>query len=101
MKPLIYHPGVRREVKEAAAYYRSQQPGLERRFIEQLDRAYKKIRHNPWTGFSSAQETRTLSLRYFRHGVVFKEYVDHIFIFAVCHYSREPDYWLERLEDHK
>ncbi len=47
MKPFQFHPGALEETDNAAAFYKKQQPGLEKRFLEALEDAVARIRRNP------------------------------------------------------
>ena len=97
MKPLIYSTEVDAELADAVDYYDGQKDGLGRRFFLAYLRTLDRIRENPSTGWISAVGTRTQSVERFPYGIVFREAADHIYVAAVCHFSRRENYWIDRI----
>ena len=76
MKPLFFHPDVTHDVKGA----------------------YEAVSLFPktWSPFEYGFKRYILSQ--FPFSVIYKEEEEKIYIIAVMHNSRKPNYWLERLE---
>ena len=99
MKAIRFHPEAEREVYASIRHYDKECRGLGLRFQQAVDRGLAHIREFPQTGIPSAGETRTLTIRPFPYGIVFKEYNDEFRVIAIHHYHRRKDYWVRRLDD--
>jgi toxin ParE1/3/4 len=99
MKRLLFALAAREELDEAVDYYEGQQPGLGSRFAGAVREALDRVLENPSTGILSAKGSRTLRVKRFPYGVVFREYSDYIFIAALCHFSRRENHWADRIAD--
>lgn len=97
MKPVTYLPAVHQELSEAVDHYERRQRGLGEQFFESYLKAIDTLREIPHTGFPSAAGTRSLRIRHFPFGIVFKELEDRVLVIALYHFSRRPDYWHDRL----
>ena len=98
MKPFRFHPAAEQDLHESIQRYDGRYRGLGLRFQQAVDRGLAHIREFPQTGNMSAGKTRTLTIRPFPYGIVFKEYNDEFRIFAIRHYHRRKDYWVHRLD---
>lgn len=90
------------ELEAARLYLESQAPGLGARFIEELDEAFHAIATRPLSfgkveTLPADQPYRRVLLSTFRYAVVFEVLDAEILVVAVSHGSREPNYWLGRL----
>ncbi|GAB6042013.1 type II toxin-antitoxin system RelE/ParE family toxin [Endothiovibrio diazotrophicus] len=99
MKPYRIHRAARREIGAAANYYREKQPGLERRFLDALEDAIRRVRTNPSIHRKVEDDIRKCRLPRFPRfpfGLLFRERLDRIEILAVMHLRRDPGYWKNR-----
>ena len=90
------------EIAEAAAWYAERQPGLEQRFLDEIERVFPEIRVRPraFPPLENAPpdlDLRRAILRRFPYVLVFLELEVEIRLIAVAHTSRRPGYWLDRL----
>lgn len=90
------------EVREAAAWYEEQRPGLASSFLDHLDEALGQIAVAPLSlplhrALSKKLSVRRAFLSRFPYEVVFQVRKDQITIIAVAHSSRRPAYWTGRL----
>ncbi len=104
MKSLRFSPESVEELAEAAAWYASQRPELAEWFLEEIARALKSAQTRPASfprlrDLPSDLVVRRVLLPKFPYVALFLEMDDNIRIIAVAHYKRDPDYWLNRLED--
>ena len=85
------------EEREAAAWYRKENPGLALRFRSELKQTLTRVITNPnqfpLIGF---RERRAL-LAVFPYAVLFETTDDEILVIAIAHTSREPSYWRTRI----
>ncbi|MBD3795616.1 MAG: type II toxin-antitoxin system RelE/ParE family toxin [Epsilonproteobacteria bacterium] len=99
MKQLSFHPDVAVDIKGSFDWYEKELNGLGYAFISELENAYEAILHSPlvWANFEYGFKRYLLSR--FPFSVVYKVTKETIFIIAVMHNSRNPNYWVERIEE--
>ena len=97
MLELWFHPEVSEEVKSAYFWYQEQADGLGDDFIDELEETYRKIIDTPerWSFFQKGFR-RCLLFR-FPFSVIYRQHNDAVYVIAVMHNRRKPDYWLSRL----
>lgn len=95
--PFEYHPDAVAETYAAYHWYAERSPQAAERFWEELQRARTQVSHRPqgWTPYFHG--TRCFQFRNFPYGLVYVELSDKIVALAVCHFSRRPGYWRDRL----
>lgn len=96
MFELTFHPGVANEVRASYDWYQRKANGLGEDFISELESAYQAIIEFPrtWPKFQGGFQ-RFLLAR-FPFSVIYRNNGNLIYIVAVMHNSRKPDYWLKR-----
>ena len=95
MKP-VYTEAARRDLLEAASWYRSQSPPLARRFRDAVNNTVRDILDHPAAFERIDKERRRAVVRVFPYLVSFVWRDDRIIIVAVIHASRNPEYLLRR-----
>lgn len=97
MKPIGFGPEARAEYEEAVSYYESQRAGLGLEFQAVVEEATRLIESNPklHSNYKST-EYRKCVLRRFAYNLFYAELEDRIWIAAVAHHRRRPDYWMGR-----
>jgi plasmid stabilization system protein ParE len=93
---LEFHPEAAAEFEAAADFYHSRQPGLERRFLDSVERCTTKIKAAPQRFRKFDGEIRRALVSVFPYAILFSVSPDRIFVLAVMHCSREPGYWRNR-----
>lgn len=85
------------ELRDAIAYYEAVDLGLGNRFRAAVLSAISLIRQfpNAWPQLSAS--TRRCRAKQFPYGIIYRIKNDQIEIVAVAHFSREPNYWVDRL----
>lgn len=94
---MILHPEARHEFREAALYYERQSAGLGGRFVDAIESGFRQIQRGPFTWRCIRGDIRRFLVKTFPFGIVYACREDQIFILAIMHFKREPDYWLGRL----
>jgi plasmid stabilization system protein ParE len=95
------HRRAAEEIKEAAEWYQARGAGLRRRFLADAWSALERIEADP-TQFPSL-ETLPESPRYrrillddFPYLIVYEQFESEVFVYAVAHASRRPNYCRRR-----
>jgi toxin ParE1/3/4 len=97
MKPVVFHRDAEAELEAAVAWYENQRDGLGRDLREIIELAAAQIRQHP-TRFSKYRQTavRKCRVKRFPYSVYYIEFEEVIWIAAVAHDKRRPDYWASR-----
>jgi toxin ParE1/3/4 len=96
MNPITWHAGARRDYREAVDYYEDQRKGLGDEFAAEIDAAIARIMRHPETWPQISQHSRRVLARRFPYDVVYQLVDDRIYINAVRHLRRMPNYWVDR-----
>lgn len=94
-----FHPEAERELNEAALRYESDVPGLGRHFGDEVERVVNLVLEYPEMGAWVDESLRHFVLRRFPFSVVYAITGVVVYIVAVAHGSREPEYWRPRVQD--
>lgn len=98
MKSIIFHPDIQHDLKGAYDWYESQCHGLGEDFLNELESAYRVIIDLPDTWPMITKEFRRYLVNRFPYGIIYAPKNNSIFIVAVMHLSRKPDYWINRTD---
>ncbi len=85
------------EVDDAVTWYDSQSRNLGTQFLDDLDRAVRRIVAYPLSSKEIEKEIRRCLLSRFPYGIIYGIDSEVIIIIAVAHLHREPRYWIDRL----
>ena len=92
----VWHPEAVAEADAAAAFYRTQQRELARRFVNHLSEALERIAFKPAIYREVEPGIRKIRLRAFPYAVIFRISGRRTEIIAVMHTRRRPGHWRER-----
>jgi toxin ParE1/3/4 len=98
MKPAKYHPLAENELVGAAAFYEGRRPFLGDDFLDSIDETVAGIQIAPEMGNPGKLQTRSWKVKRFPFRIVYLVFPDRIWIVAIAHLSRRPDYWLNRID---
>jgi plasmid stabilization system protein ParE len=93
---VVFSKFAKRELDDAIRYYEIELQGLGKRFREEVRMAAKRIAKYPEAWSVERGEIRKCLLHKFPYKLLYSVEQDHIFIIAVAHQHRKPDYWIER-----
>lgn len=79
--------------------YESEAFGLGSRFGEEVERVIALVLEHPELGARLDEDLRHFVLRRFPFSVVYAVTDELIFVVAIAHGSREPEYWRLRVQD--
>ncbi|WGS84331.1 type II toxin-antitoxin system RelE/ParE family toxin [Methylomonas sp. UP202] len=96
MTRLLFHPEVELEIQASYFWYEAQAEGLGDGFVSELENAYQAILELPvvWPIFKD--KFRRYILARFPFSVIYRQSSDTVFVVAVMHHSRKPNYWRNR-----
>ncbi len=85
------------ELDDAIDYYNLQLQGLGKKFFEEVLQTINLISVFPEVWVKNSEYTRKAILKKFPYNLIYLNYNDMIYIIAVAHQHREPDYWIDRI----
>ena len=83
------------ELKDATRFYEIEVPDLGSRFREEVRKAIRRITQYPEAWAIEKGEVRKCLLHVFPYKLLYSTEQDHIFIIAIAHLHRKPDYWVD------
>jgi len=85
------------ELADACAWYEQQQPGLGLRFKDAVREASIRIARTPFTFPVELEQVRRYVMHRFPYILRYVVRGDAVWIVAVSHQHRRPEYWVERI----
>lgn len=95
---VIFHPEAHAEMIEHARYYEAKSEGLGPAFLTAVEETTKRIEQSPKAAPIDRAGIRKRLVLGFPFTVLYTEQTDRIYIAAVMHQHRRPDYWRKRVE---
>jgi plasmid stabilization system protein ParE len=94
----VFHPEAEVEFDAAIDYYEDREPGLGYDFAVEVHSTLENILSFPkaWPIFE--EDIRRCQTRRFPYGIIYAVNEDVIFVLAVMHLHRDPEYWKNRLK---
>lgn len=92
-----YHPYARKELDDAADYYDSIDLRLGDEFFEEIDDCISRLLMSPLAWTKLRGSVRRCRTHRFPYSLIYDLEKEQVFIVAVMHSSREPNYWVDRL----
>ena len=84
------------ELEAVIAHYEEIEPGLGVRFKEEARAAIRWIGEHPETPRVRRRAYRRVNLRVFPYYLPYFIWADAVWILAVAHGHRQPEYWIKR-----
>lgn len=95
---VIFSKYAKQELEDAASFYELEYPCLREKFREEVKKAILRIVGYPGAWSIERGEVRKCLLHKFPYKILYSIEQDYIFIIAIAHGHRKPDYWIERNE---
>jgi len=92
-----FHPQAEAEFIQAIEYYEECEAGLGCDFAVEVYSTIERIMAYPKAWPIIEEDIRRSLLRRFPYGLLYEEENEELFIVAVMHLHREPDYWRNRM----
>lgn len=93
-----FHPEAETEFNEAIEYYESCAVGLGYDFSLEVHSAIERILSYPKAWPELVNEIRRCQTNRFPFGILYSEERGEIYIVAVMHLRRDPQYWQKRIK---
>ena len=100
MTVLFLEPA-RQELDDAFSWYEDQRAGLGRDFLDEMDRAVKRVIKYPSSCAEICPGIRRCLVGRFPYGLIYCVDGDQTVILALGHLHREPRYWTDRVLRHQ
>jgi toxin ParE1/3/4 len=98
VKEAIFHPEARAEMSESFDFYELRLDGLGVKFLSAVEQTVERISTHPEMGAPLTGEFRKRIVPGFPYNTIYRVWEDYIYLVAVAHHSRRPDYWRERAD---
>ncbi|MCK4640095.1 MAG: type II toxin-antitoxin system RelE/ParE family toxin [Candidatus Marinimicrobia bacterium] len=85
------------ELEDALEYYELEVPGLGARFKVEVKCGIRRIRKYPDAWAKEKNDVRRCFLHKFPYKILYSIEEDYIYIIAIAHCHRHPDYWIDRI----
>ena len=86
------------ELREATLYYEREEPGLGRRFLDEVDDTIDRIVLFPRAWHPVSPRTRRCRTHRFPFGLLYQVRSDEILITAVMDLRRDPGHWRDLIQ---
>lgn len=90
-------PIVKRDLREARAWYAEQGPGLSEAFQDEFENTLTRIGRLPLSFMEIFPRVRRVNMRRFPYGVFYTATEKEVVVMAVTHHSRDPRVWQRRV----
>jgi len=84
------------ELDDSVEYYNAQDAGLGKKFLDEVFETIELIKKYPQSWPISSSNIRKAVLRKYPFNLIYTEMNSEIFILAVAHQNRKPEYWINR-----
>ncbi len=99
MMEVRFHPAAEIELAEAAAYYEEQRRGLGNALVREVRTATELLSLHPEAAPRILGAVRRKVVKRFPYSILYSIESWGLYILALAHQSRRPDYWTERLRE--
>lgn len=96
---VIFSSEARQEFEEAENYYNRVASHLGSLLRSEVRAALRRIRSWPLSCPVESGEVRRLTLTRFPYKLLYSVETDYLYVAAVAHQHRMPNYWIDRLAD--
>ncbi|MBI4659422.1 MAG: type II toxin-antitoxin system RelE/ParE family toxin [Verrucomicrobia bacterium] len=93
---VVVLPQAADEFDDATGYYEDRQAGLGRRFRDEVDRHIRWIVKNTDVPRLRPGGYRRVNLKAFPYYVAYLQTAETVWILAIAHGHRDPEYWIDR-----
>ncbi len=93
---IIFNALALEELKDAVDYYNFETPGLGDIFKEEIKKSLHRIAMYPAFFPILTKDIRKYVLYKFPYKILYTIEKDHIYVAAIAHQHRKPDYWIDR-----
>jgi plasmid stabilization system protein ParE len=95
---LALHRHARKEIADAAAFYNKRNASVATRFLDDLERVLQQVARDPRRYRLIEPNLHQARIPGFPYVLIYRVDPSEIFVLAVKHDRRQPDYWRYRQE---
>lgn len=95
---VLFSSQARAEFEDAARYYDEQRQGLGDELRQEMRNFLSRLRQTPLRFPVERGDIRRLILAKFPYKLLYSVESDYIYVIAVAHRRRSPDYWIDRVD---
>lgn len=92
----IFHPDAENELDNAVSYYEEISMGLGLDFAAEVYSAIQRACSTPDAWMTIGGDVKRSLLKRFPYGILYSKEDGYIYVIAIMHLHRDPDYWKER-----
>jgi toxin ParE1/3/4 len=101
---LRLHRRAEAEIREAAEWYGERTTGLDRRFVQAVRAAFESLERDSeqfakLETIDDQNRIRRFLVQGFPYLIIYESFENEVFVYAVAHASRRPNYWRRRKRD--
>jgi toxin ParE1/3/4 len=96
VKPAEFHPQTEAEFAGHVDFYWERAPGLPAEYAAAVEEALTFIRTRPGAGAPVRGMLRSWRVRRFPYNIIYREEPERIYVLALAHHRRRPEYWRGR-----
>ncbi len=93
---IVFSKYAKLEMEDAISFYELKYFDLGKRFKDEVKRAVLRIAEYPTAWSVESGDVRKCLLHKFSYKLLYSFEHDHVFVIAVAHQHRKPNYWIER-----
>lgn len=94
---VIFDPRAKTEFDEICQYYQRQKTGLGDDFTEMVRQGLQRLLAQPESCPVEFGDIRRAVLKRFPYKLLYSIETDHLYVIAIAHQHRKPDYWIDRI----
>lgn len=99
LKAVQFHPLSEKELTSSIDYLNEERTGFGFRLSDEFEYMIESIRQFPESFVIVDSPVRQAVLKTFKYSILFAVRSELIYVLALAHHSRHPDYWKPRLKD--
>lgn len=99
MIPVTFLHEAKLDLLDSIEYYDKKSFGLGLDFEKEIKISVGQIKKHPKLWMKREDDTRRCLLRRFPFSIVYMYFENHIWIVAIAHHKRKPNYWKHRMND--
>lgn len=96
---LVLDPAANIEMREAAFFYEDCREGLGQEFLDWIEESFDQIALHPMMWRVLKGRYRRYLVNRFPYAIIYTVEGDIVFVAAVMHMKRRPEYWQRRIID--
>ncbi len=96
MMEYVYHAEAVDEYREAVSHYNNISGTIANQFVINVEQTIALIREQPNAWMVVSKNIRRSIVKGYPYSILYSEYSEKIYILAIAHQKRKPNYWKKR-----